>query len=76
MYDPERYREKAEVEEWKLRDPIAMFVARHAIAADDLDAMERSVAEEVDAAVAFAEAGTPEPVEDLTRFVTSELGRT
>ena len=32
--------------------------------------------EEVDAAVAFAEAGTPEPVEDLTRFVTSEAGRT
>jgi len=76
MYDPERYREKAEVEEWKLRDPIALFVEQQAIAADDLDAIERAVAEEVEGAVTFAEAGTPEPVEDLTRFVTSELGRT
>ncbi len=76
MYDPERYRERAEVEEWKLRDPIATFVERYAFTPDDLEELERSVADEVDAAVAFAEAGTPEPVEDLTRFVTSELGRT
>ena len=76
MYDPERYRERAEVEEWKLRDPIATFVERYAFTADDLEELERTVADEVDAAVAFAEAGTPEPVEDLTRFVTSELGRT
>jgi len=76
MYDPERYRERAEVEEWKLRDPIATFVERFAFTADDLEELERTVADEVDAAVAFAEAGTPEPVEDLTRFVTSELGRT
>jgi pyruvate dehydrogenase E1 component alpha subunit len=76
MYDPERYRDKAEVEQWKSRDPIVLFVERYAIAHGDVDALEREVAEEVDAAVAFAEAGTPEPVEDLTRFVTSELGRT
>ncbi len=76
MYDPERYRDKAEVEQWKSRDPIVLFVERYAIAQGDVDALEREVAEEVDAAVAFAEAGTPEPVEDLTRFVTSELGRT
>ncbi len=31
--------------------------------------MEREVEAEVDEAVAFAEAGTLEPVEDLTRFV-------
>jgi pyruvate dehydrogenase E1 component alpha subunit len=76
MYDPERYRDKAEVEHWKERDPIVLFVERYAIVQSDVDALERQVAEEVDAAVAFAEAGTPEPVEDLTRFVTSELGRT
>jgi pyruvate dehydrogenase E1 component alpha subunit len=76
MYDPERYRDKAEVEQWKLRDPIVLFVERYAVAPSDVDALEREVADEVDAAVAFAEAGTPEPVEDLTRFVTSELGRT
>ena len=32
-----------------------------------------AVAAEVDDAVAFAEAGTLEPVADLTRFVTSEV---
>ncbi len=76
MYDPERYRDKTEVERWKERDPIPAFVERCAVTADELDAIERDTASEVDDAVAFAEAGTPEPVTDLTRFVTSEWGRT
>ena len=38
--------------------------------------LDADAAAEVDAAVAFAEAGTPEPLADLTRFVTSEVGRT
>ena len=76
MYDPERYRDKAEVEQWKARDPIPAFVERFGVSNDELDTIERDVASEVDDAVAFAEAGTPEPVADLTRFVTSELGRT
>jgi pyruvate dehydrogenase E1 component alpha subunit len=76
MYDPERYRDKAEVEQWKTRDPIAMFVERSGIANDEVGAIEKEVAGEIDAAVAFAEAGTPEPVADLARFVTSERGRT
>lgn len=76
MYDPERYRDKAEVEQWKSRDPIAQFIERYAVAPGDVEMLEREIAEEVDAAVAFAEAGTPEPIEDLTRFVTSEVGRT
>jgi pyruvate dehydrogenase E1 component alpha subunit/2-oxoisovalerate dehydrogenase E1 component len=38
----------------------------------DLEALEQQVAAEVEAAVAFAEAGTWEPVEELTRFVYSE----
>ena len=37
-----------------------------------LRTIEREVAAEIDEAVAFAEAGTWEPVEDLTRFVYSE----
>jgi TPP-dependent pyruvate/acetoin dehydrogenase alpha subunit len=39
---------------------------------DDLAAIEEEVAAEIDAAVDAARAGTFEPVEDLTRFVTSE----
>jgi pyruvate dehydrogenase E1 component alpha subunit len=76
MYDPERYREKVEVEEWKERDPLDTFVvaatAAGLVTDEDVAAIERDVAAEIDAAIAFAEAGTPEPVEDLTRFVTSE----
>lgn len=76
MYDPELYREKAEVEEWKQRDPILTLAARlkqeGLLSDSDLGDAEREVAAEVADAVAFAEAGTWEPVDDLTRFVYSE----
>ncbi len=76
MYDPELYRDKAEVEEWKHRDPIMLFEAvltqRGDLTADDKKAIETEVKAEIDAAVAFAEAGQWEPVEDLERFVYSE----
>jgi pyruvate dehydrogenase E1 component alpha subunit len=76
MFDPELYRSKDEVEDWKGRDPIEVLRAR-LIAEGDLSdevwaQMEDSVAERIEAAVAFAEAGTWEPVEQLTRFVYSE----
>ena len=76
MFDPELYRNRSEVEEWKKRDPIATFAAllrQDGMLHDtDWEQMEREVAAEIDAAVAFAEAGTWEPVEDLARFVYSE----
>jgi pyruvate dehydrogenase E1 component alpha subunit len=76
MYDPELYRDKAEVERWKERDPIEVFSSRM-IAEDRLDAgvveeLDIQVARELDAAVEFAEAGALEPVADLERFVYSE----
>ena len=81
MYDPERYRDKAEVARWVERDPIDLL--REALeAAGDLPeeiwtAIQGEVDAEVQAAVDFAEAGTIEPVEELTRFVYSEqTGRT
>jgi len=76
MYDPERYRSKDEVETWRERDPIIVLTTQLIDAAlvddDDIAAVEANVGAEVDAAVAFAERGTLEPVEDLTRFVYSE----
>ncbi len=76
MYDAELYRSKAEVEEWKQRDPIALFAAslRQRNSLDDkaLAAIEARVAEEVAAAVAFAEAGPWEPVEDLAKDVYTQ----
>jgi len=76
LYDPQRYRSQEEVEAWRRRDPITVLCERlrdEGLLGDgDLAAIEAEVAVELDAAVAAAEAGTPEPVEDLTRFVTSD----
>ena len=76
MYDPQLYRAKQEVEQWKMRDPIVTFetlLRELALLGDgDLAAIEDDVAAEILKAVEFAEAGTLEPVEDLTRFAYSE----
>jgi pyruvate dehydrogenase E1 component alpha subunit len=74
MYDPELYRDKAEVDAWKQRDPLVVLTGGDGLALDEptIAEMEALVAEEIDAAVAFAEAGTLEPVDELTRFVYSE----
>jgi pyruvate dehydrogenase E1 component alpha subunit len=75
MFDPELYREKSEVEEWKKRGPIHSHSARLKAQGDlteerflELDAAAQA---EVDKAVAFAEAGTWEPIADLTKHVTT-----
>ena len=76
MFDAELYRSKAEVERWKQHCPIAGFAARAAregwLAAGELEAIEAEAALEVGQAVAFAEAGTWEPVDQLTRYVYTE----
>jgi pyruvate dehydrogenase E1 component alpha subunit len=73
MYDPDLYRSKDEIERFKQHDPIpalsGQLEAAGLLSTDDLAELERSVSEEIEAAVAFAEAGTFEPVEDLERFV-------
>ena len=76
MFDAELYRDKAEVEAWSSKDPIVRFQRLARGEAHDAPRrsarIEAEVAAEIDAAVAFAEAGTWEPVEDLTRFVYAE----
>lgn len=76
MFDAELYRSKEEVTEWRKRDPISLFHNSMKIAGvlsdSDLTVVEGEVAKEVDESVAFAEAGTWEPVSDLARFVYSE----
>jgi TPP-dependent pyruvate/acetoin dehydrogenase alpha subunit len=73
MFDAELYRDKAEVEEWKKRDPIALLRSQLAQARtlDDetFAALDTDVEQELARAVSFAEAGTWEPVEQLTRDV-------
>ncbi len=76
MYDPQLYRDKAEVERWTGRGPIKRFTEWALEAGEirqaDIDEIEKLVAEEVAGAVAFAEAGTFEPVADLARDVGAE----
>ena len=73
MFDAELYRTKAEVDAWKQRCPIATFERRIAEAglAVDTAAIEHEIAAEIAAAIATAEAGTLEPVEDLLQDVTA-----
>lgn len=73
MFDPELYRSKAEVEEWKKRDPIVLFSRwlhdAGLLHEADVQMIENDVARVVEEAVAFAEAAPWEPVEDLLRDV-------
>ncbi len=75
-FDSELYRTRGEVEQWKLRDPILALTrqleAIDALSETELARIEAEVQAEVEAAVAFAESGHWEPVEDLTRFVYTE----
>ncbi|HXX83126.1 MAG TPA: pyruvate dehydrogenase (acetyl-transferring) E1 component subunit alpha [Casimicrobiaceae bacterium] len=73
MADPDLYRSKAEVEEWKHRCPIETFAAMlrsEGLLSDaERQAMEADVAAEIAEAIAVADAGPWEPTEDLTRDV-------
>ncbi|MCI0688417.1 MAG: pyruvate dehydrogenase (acetyl-transferring) E1 component subunit alpha [Sporichthyaceae bacterium] len=79
MYDPDRYRDKAEIAQWRARDPIDALAGRLRDAGElseaDLSALEAAVAAEIEAAVAAAEAAPDEAVADLHRFVYSEVPR-
>jgi pyruvate dehydrogenase E1 component alpha subunit len=78
MYDPELYRDKAEVEQWRHRDPIELLTAtmREAgeLTDEDLAAIEDTLAGQIDASVTAARGAPAEPVEDLTTFVYSPEG--
>jgi len=76
MYDPDLYRSKEEIERWKEHDPIPALTGRLQAAGLLSDAyleqLEQSISAEVQDAIAFAEAGTLEPVDELERFVYFE----
>jgi pyruvate dehydrogenase E1 component subunit alpha len=76
MYDPDRYRDKAEVTAEKGHDPIAGLTDR--LRADghmtdeQLATIEQELTTEIAEAIEFADQAPLEPVEQLTRFVHSE----
>jgi TPP-dependent pyruvate/acetoin dehydrogenase alpha subunit len=76
MFDAELYRDKAEVEQWKEKCPIKNLIERlqesNLINDQLVDEMYKDADERVRDAIAYAEAGTLEPLEDLKRFVLWE----
>jgi pyruvate dehydrogenase E1 component alpha subunit len=75
MYDAELYREKAEVEVWKKKDPLVLLQKRLETMGlweeTNAQGLEDEIAQIVDEAVDFAEKSDLEPIEDLMRFVYS-----
>ncbi|WP_418317191.1 pyruvate dehydrogenase (acetyl-transferring) E1 component subunit alpha [Piscinibacter sakaiensis] len=73
MFDTQAYRERGEIDDWKQRDPIERLrhwlVDNQRLSADELTRIDLEIAAEIEVAVAFAEAGTLEPVSELERFV-------
>ena len=68
MSDPQKYRTKEEVEQWKSRDPLEMCrdrILTNGIATEaELDAIDARVKEKVEASVKFAEESPyPDPSE-------------
>jgi len=73
MSDPDLYRAKQEIEEWKKRDPIVLFQSRlkdaGLLTESEVAGMEAEVGAEIEEAVRFAESSPWEPVEDLLNDV-------
>lgn len=73
MFDPELYRDKAEVAQWKQRGPLHTFSARlkaeGKLTEEEFLALDAKANAEVQAAVDFAEAAPWETVEDLLKDV-------
>ncbi len=71
--DPLNYRDKAEVEQWRTRDPIERFrqvlAARKILPAADADALRAEVEREIEDAVAFAKASPEPPLSQLAEDV-------
>ena len=77
MFDPDLYRPREEVAEWKQRDPIVTFAAR-LVAADVIDddgieSMWEFAREETEQAVATADAAPLESVDTLEEHVLEEV---
>ena len=75
-FDPELYRDKAEVEAWKEKGPVRRLVDRmhgaEGFGAESLRALDEDVERKIDQAIDFATRSEFEGVESLARFVVSD----
>ncbi|MCC6534678.1 MAG: pyruvate dehydrogenase (acetyl-transferring) E1 component subunit alpha [Burkholderiales bacterium] len=76
MFDPDLYRDKAEIERWKQRGPIHnlsnRLKAQQQLTEEAFLALDAQALSEVAQAVTFAERGTLEPVADLLKDTYTE----
>jgi 2-oxoisovalerate dehydrogenase E1 component len=76
MFDAQLYRTKEEIAEWREKGPILRFQGwleeNGLIEHGDVEKIIADADAEIAEAVAFAEAGEWEPVEELTQHVTAE----
>lgn len=80
MFDPDLYRDPAEVERWKERDPIATFTGRLLASAvvdqDAVDALWAAARDETEHAVDAADRGPLEPADTLLDHVLLDASST
>jgi len=76
MFDTQAYRSRDEIDDWRQLDPIERLrrwmEANHQLSAAEAQLIETEVTAELAAALAFAEAGTLEPLDELERFTLME----
>jgi pyruvate dehydrogenase E1 component alpha subunit len=77
MSDPDLYRTKEEIAEWKKRDPITLYERQlkdwGLLSEADRAGIEAAVGDEIEDAVRFAEASPFEPVEELLKDVCGSV---
>jgi pyruvate dehydrogenase E1 component alpha subunit len=77
MFDGQLYRDKAEVDAWLRKGPVIRLTQwmqqYHHLQEEELRAIEQQVDREIEQAVRESEAGTDEPVSELTRDVYTEV---
>lgn len=76
MADPEQYRDREEIDQYRAYDPIPLFrdrLVEEKVATDkDLDELQKSAREEVEAAVKFAEESNDPDLDTLGDFVYAD----
>ncbi len=74
-FDTQLYRDKSEIAVWEEKGPVKQLIQwlqkNSHFQNEELSAIEEKISLEITQAIAFAESGELEPVEQLTRFVHS-----
>ena len=72
--DPQRYREVAELDDWKTRDPLIVARAqlgKAGVSDADIDSIDREIGEEIDAGIEYGRAADYPAPESLFDFVSA-----